>query len=394
MASTAAQMRVYNGAAFFSFGFRPFFLCGAIVAATAPVVTALVLSGAISFDSPVGMIAWHSHEMIYGYLAAVVAGFVLTAVPNWTGRLPMMGAPLMMLFALWLAGRVAMAAAPGAWAAAIIDGAFLLVMDLILWREVLAGKNWRNLPVCMLIGLFAVGNIVWHAGVLTSVGGALGFRWGVAVIAVLLGLIGGRVTPSFTRNWLAKNGGKPIDAAFGLMDKAAVAGSVLAAAAWIAAPGFPGTGALLAIAAGLHFVRLVRWGGWRTHREPLVLILHVGYFWLALAFAFLSFSVFDPALVSRSTAIHALTAGAAGVMTLAVMTRATLGHTGRALTADSATIAIYGLVNLGAALRLSASFFPQYYTTVISAAGAVWGAAFVLFAVVYGRYLIEPRQSS
>ena len=393
MASTAAQMRAYSGIAFFSFGFRPFFLCGAVVAGVLPFATALVFSGAISLDKPVDIVAWHGHEMIYGYLGAVVAGFVLTAVPNWTGRLPMMGAPLMALFVLWLAGRVVMIAAPGAWAAAIVDGGFLLVMDLVLWREVLAGRNWRNLPVCVLIGLFAAGNIVWHGEVLTGAGGALGLRWGAAVIAVLLGLIGGRVTPSFTRNWLAKSGGQPIDAAFGLIDKAAVGGGVLAMTAWVAAPAFSGTGALLATAAALHFARLVRWGGWRTRHEPLVFILHAGYFWLALAFVFLGVSVFDQAFVTRSTAMHALTAGAAGVMTLAVMTRATLGHTGRTLTADRATLGIYALVNLGAVLRLAAPFLSHYYSTIISAAGAVWGAAFLLFVIVYGRYLTSPRKS-
>ena len=329
--------------------------------------------------------------MLYGYLAAVIAGFVLTAVPNWTGRLPVMGWRLAALFSLWLAGRGALLLAPGAYSAAIIDAAFLIVMDIIVWREVLTGKNWRNVPVCVLLGMLAIGNVFWHVDILSGGSGNFGLRWGLSVVAILLALIGGRVTPSFTRNWLAKTNRKTIEATVTTLDKAAIAAALLSMSAWLFAPAHSGAGALLIGAGLIHLIRLARWAGWRTFSEPLVTILHIGYLWLALALLLLGVSAINPLLVSQSTALHALTAGAAGVMTLAVMTRATRGHTARALSADHATVIIYMLVNLGAAIRLIAPYFPQYYAYLIMAAGAVWGLAFLTFAIVYGRYLVSPR---
>ena len=393
MTSSAEQMRRYQGPALFSFGFRPFFLGGAIVAATAPLVTALVLAGAVSFNPPAGVIAWHGHEMIFGFVGAIAAGFILTAVPNWTGRLPLLGAPLMLLAALWLAGRIAMLASPalGNLTTALIDGSFLFLLDLFLWREVLAGKNWRNAPVCVLILLLAVGNAVWHLQVMSGESVTFGLYMGIAVMAVMVSLIGGRVTPSFTRNWLAKTGGGEINAAFSLIDRLAIGILVLAMALWLAIPSNPAAGAMLLIAGALHFVRLARWGGWRSVAEPLVLILHMGYFWLALAVTLLGFSVLAPATLTSTAALHALTAGAMGVMILAVMTRATLGHTGRALSADGMTVLIYALVNLGAAMRVAASLLPWPYLDVISVSSVIWSSAFALFAIIYGRYLLTPR---
>ena len=331
--------------------------------------------------------------MVYGYLAAVVAGFVLTAVPNWTGRLPVIGGRLMSLFSLWLFGRVAIAAsnAIGAGAAAIIDASFLIVLDLIIVREVVAGKNWRNLAVCFLIGLFAAGNIIWHARAMTGGVDQFGLRWGLAVIAMLIAFIGGRITPSFTRNWFVKNKMDVSVAQFSLFDKVALAALGAGLVSWLAAPTGVLTGAILAGASLLHVARLLRWRGWRTFREPLVTILHVGYLWLAVAVGLLAAAAFQAAGVSVSTAFHALTAGAAGVMTLAVMTRATRGHTGRELTTDAATNVIFLLVNLGAIVRVAAGFIPSIYSDLLIASSLAWSGAFFIFAVSYGRYLCALR---
>lgn len=393
MTSSAQLMRQYTGLALFSFGFRPFFLAGAIAAAMIPVVTALAFSGAITFNFAGGVIAWHSHEMIYGYLSAIVAGFILTAVPNWTGRLPLLGARLGGLFFLWYAGRVAvfMSDQVNGFIVGLVDVSSLFMLDVFLWREVLHGKNWRNAPVCALVLLFAIGNAVWHWQALQGGNAAQGLYFGIAVIAILLALIGGRVTPSFTRNWLAKTGREAFEASFSLLDKAAIVVLVFSILMWLVAPRFGLTGAALVIAAGLHFVRLTRWRGWRTGAEPLVLILHIGYFWLPVSLLLLGLSVFASAAFPAVVALHALTAGAAGVMTLAVMTRATLGHTGRPLSADTATIVIYALVNLGAAIRVLAFFLPLPYAMTIAVSSLIWGGAFALFAIVYGRYLLAPR---
>ncbi len=396
MTSSAEQMRQYAGIPLFSFGFRPFFLAGAIAAAIIPVITALAFSGIMAFDFAGGVIAWHGHEMVYGYLSAVVAGFILTAVPNWTGRLPLLGTRLVVLFFLWLTGRIAffMSGQLSGLVIGLIDISFLLLLDAFLWREVVHSKNWRNAPVCVLVLFFAIGNAVWHWQVLQGGNAAQGLYLGMAVIAILLALIGGRVTPSFTRNWLAKTGRETFDAAFSTLDKAAIGALVFSILMWLAAPHLAFTGAALMLAAALHVARLIRWRGWRTVAEPLVLILHVGYFWLSLSLLLLGLSVFSPAVFPTVVALHSLTAGAAGVMTLAVMTRATLGHTGRLLSADATTVVIYALVNLGAAIRVLALYLPLPYTTTIAVSSLIWGGAFALFALVYGRYLLAPRPTS
>ncbi len=392
--SSAEQMRQYKGPAFFSFGFRPFFLGGALIAAITPLITAAAYSGLFTFNPPNGLIAWHAHEMIYGYVAAVIAGFILTAVPNWTGRLPINGLRLAALAGLWLAGRAAILSADliGAPLAMVIDCGFLIVLDLLLWREVITGKNWRNIPICILIGLLGLGNILWHVGLARDGAGTFGLHWGLGVIAVLLALIGGRVTPSFTRNWLAKTSGAPFDAPFAAIDKVALGVLVAGVLAWLFAPGAALSGAILIAAGALHYIRLLRWRGWRTIAEPLVVILHLGYFWLATAIVLLGLSLLAPSLIAQSAALHALTAGAAGVMTLAVMTRATRGHAGYALEADRLTIAIYALVNIGAGLRVAASLLPVSYNIAMGFAALVWSSAFAVFAVVYGRYLVQPRR--
>ena len=391
MASTSAQMRNYQGPVFFSFGFRPFFLGGTLVAAITPIITALTVAGYLPFNHPLGVVSWHAHEMLYGFLAAVVAGFSLTAVPNWTGRVPVLGWRLMVLFGLWAMGRAVMFAAPGAVFAGIIDAAYLVLIDAVLWREVIAGKNWRNTPVCFLVGLFASGNIVWHASIIDGGTGDLGLRLGLAAIAILLGLIGGRVTPSFTRNWFVKTKRSAPDVAIRTIDKITIGILIAAIGAWVLDISHWSAGATLILASMLTLIRLSRWQGWRTLAEPLVTILHIGYLWLAVALFLLGFSALYPALVAPSTAVHALTAGAAGVLPLAVMTRATLGHTGRPLTADYMTTMIYVLVNFGAIVRLAAPYFAEKYMALIMAAGISWSAAFGLFAVIYGPYLIAPR---
>lgn len=391
--ATMDQVRAYSGPALFSYGFRPFFLGGAIVAALTPALTALSLSGSLTLAGHYGTFAYHGHEMLFGFVGAVVAGFILTAVANWTGRLPLVGGRLIAMAGLWLAGRLAMAGVDfiGAVAAAIVDALFLLALAAVVWREVLAGKNWRNLPVCVLLTLFAVANVLWHAGMGFGSGGGAGFRVAVAVIALLLSLIGGRITPSFTLNWLKKSGKAPFDASFGKLDQAALASVGAALFAWVAAPTAQIAGGLLLLSALMLVLRLLRWRGWRAGAEPLVAILHVGYLWIPVGLALIGLSVLAPAVLPAATALHGITVGAAGVMTLAVMTRATLGHTGRALSADPATIVIYLLVNLGAAARLIAPFTLIDYTAAIGVASALWGGAFALFAVIYGRYLLSPR---
>lgn len=392
MATSAEQVRDYKGPAIFSFAFRPFFLGGAVTAAILPVLTALSMAGVVQAGGQ-DPIAYHSHEMIYGFLPAVVAGFLFTAVPNWTGRLPVVGGRLAALFSLWLAGRIAIAFFEfiGAPAAGIIDGAFLVVVGALVWREVIVGKNWRNAPVCVMITLFAVGNLLWHGGQMLNAPRSLSVHWGLGVVVILLALIGGRITPSFTRNWLAKSGAAPITTKVTGIDKAALGLVAVAMAFWTAAPQSTITAWALIAASLLHFIRLSRWGGFRTLFEPLVAILHIGYLWLAFGLMLLGVSILAPSAIPPISSLHALTAGAMGVMILAVMTRATRGHTGRALTADGWTVAIFAMVNLGAVLRVAAPFLPTAYGTSVLIAAIFWCGAFLAFTIIYGRYLTQSR---
>lgn len=374
-------------------GFRPFFLGAAAWAFASLPIWLLALSGLADVPSAFDPLAWHRHEMLFGFVGAVVAGFLLTAIPNWTGRLPIAGGPLLSLFGLWLAARAAMyfSAISGLELAATLDVGFYLVLAAVAGREVLAAKN-RNLPIVLLVLLFAGANFADYAvalGVAADEG--LGWRAGLALVVLMISLIGGRIIPSFTRNWLVKQGitsglpGQPTG-----YDLTTIAVTAVALAAWLAAPEGHATGVLSLAAAALQLVRLSRWRGWRTFRDPLVLILHIGYFWVPLGLGLLAASNLGTA-VPRSTAIHALTAGAMATMILAVMTRATLGHTGRELKAHWPTTLLYALVTLGAVIRVAAPLEVVDYMTGIWVSGAAWVAAFTLFLAAYGPMLFRPR---
>lgn len=397
---SAAARRAYDGPAFLSHGFRPFFLlAGATAALAIPTWLGIYLAG---HDLPTAFAPadWHAHEMIFGYLGAVLTGFLLTAIPNWTGRLPVSGTPLAVLAGLWLAGRMAVALSGliGPWAS-IIDIAFLVAVAGIAWREVLAGRNIRNLPICLLVTLFALANVGvhWDAGTLpvaeAPAWDGLPVRLALAVAALLIGLVGGRIVPSFTRNWLARRQTVNLPTPFGPFDKASLAVLAVGLIGWIGWPDATATAVLLIVAGLLHLARLSRWRGWLTSGEPLVLVLHASYLWLPVAVLLLGLETLFADRFSGSAGIHALTAGAIGVMTLAVMTRATLGHTGRPLTANRVTVAIYALVNVGAVLRVLATLTSFDDPALTAAAGLFWAAGFVLFLVGYGQMLIFRRQT-
>jgi uncharacterized protein involved in response to NO len=388
------RYRPHNGPALLSAGFRPFFLAAASWSAIAIPVWLAMFSEQGAVPSALPPLVWHVHEMVFGFGAATVAGFLLTAIPNWTGRMPLQGGGLAGLVLLWLAGRLAvlLSAKIGTPAATVIDLAFPLAFLAVVAREIVAGRNWRNLPMTAALSMLLLANLLVHLGALGLAATAdLGNRLGVATLLMLISFIGGRIIPSFTRNWLAKNRPQTAaPAAFGRPDRAALVLTAIALLLWVTLPEARLTAAA-ALAAGLvQAARLSRWQGWATLREPLVWVLHLGYGWLALGFLLLGLSGFVPLLPSTA-ALHALTAGAIGTMTLAVMTRASLGHTGQALTAGAGTSAIYALVTTAALLRLAAPLAGNLYLPLLSAAGAAWSAAFGLFVLLYARPLASPR---
>ncbi|MGI9417632.1 MAG: NnrS family protein [Geminicoccaceae bacterium] len=378
----------------FRISLRPFFLLGSIWAVAAVGIWLGWLAALFDLPGQMEPVAWHQHEMLFGFASAVITGFILTAIPNWTGRLPVAGWALAALASLWLAGRVAllMSSIIGEPAAALIDVAFLFVLAGVIAREIIKAGNWRNLLPALLITLLAFANVLFHLesqDVVVQEG--LGARLAIAAIAMLIGLIGGRIVPSFTRNWLVKRQAAGLPSSFGTLDKLALLLLATALLAWIAGPESRLSGGLLAAAGIAHALRLARWSGWRCLAEPLVLILHVGYSWLAIGVGLLGLANLVPALADLA-ALHALTAGAFGTMMLAVMTRATLGHTGRAMTADGVTVLIYAAVTLGAMARVVSPLFPG--ETWLMAAGLLWAGAFLLFALIYGPMMLGVRPRS
>ncbi len=385
-----------SGPAFLSFGFRPFFFAGAVFAGIAiPVWIALFTGGLVASAPGFEPLRWHAHEMVFGYLGAILAGFLLTAIPSWTGRSPVAGFRLGGLFALWLLARIAVASQ-----AVAVDSAIVIIPELLFWialvgialREVAGAKAIHNLPVVAVIGLLGVADLIAFLPDWTEIDPMLGERLALALIAALISLIGGRITPAFTRNWLMKTKGGRMPPEFGAFDKVTVAVTAVAMLSWAFQPAREWAGVLLIAASALQAVRLVRWQGYRTLSEPLVAILHVGYLWLVLALLALGIGALAPEVIDPSQALHAFTAGAIGTMTLAVMTRATLGHTGRPLHAGAATVAIYLLVTLGAVIRVIAAWLPTDYSMTVGAGGVLWAGAYLVFAASYSRALFSPRK--
>lgn len=388
---SAAARRSFTGPALLSFGFRPFFLGAALWAALAVPLWLWVHLGAgvaPSIDRD-----WHVHEMLFGYVGGVIAGFLLTAVPNWTGRLPVTGRPLAGLALLWLAGRAGMLLAPTSPMMTGLDGAFLVLFAALVWREVLAGRNWRNLPVAMMVTLLALSNLAFHARAAWPDLGALAERGAIAMIATLIAFIGGRVVPSFTRNWMVQAGRAPLPAAEGRLDRVGLGLVAVAAGLWIIVPDSFATGPALVLAGLATLARLARWRGGLILSEPLLWSLHAGYAWLGLGLILTGAQILAPTIIPRSAGLHALLTGGAGVMTLAMMTRATLGHTGRDRVADRLTTTLYLAVNLAAVCRIAAALAPDWRTGLLVAATVLWEAAFLLFVCRYGPMLVRPRLS-
>jgi uncharacterized protein involved in response to NO len=383
------RRRNYAGPTLFSYGFRPFFFGGAVWAALTILMWIPMQAGAWQWPSAIAPLDWHIHEMLYGYVPAIVAGFLLTAIPNWTGRLPVCGAPLAALFALWIAGRIAMltTAGIGLPAAAMIDAAFLLVLLGVAAREVIAGKNWRNLRVLVIVAALALGNVAFHVETIRSGTADYGTRLGIAAVILLISLVGGRIVPSFTNNWLVRENPGRLPVPFGRYDMVTLAVSPIALVSWVAAPSALWSGVLLIAAGLMNIVRLARWAGDRTWRDRLVLVLHVAYAFVPAGFLLTGVAILWPEAAPASAGIHAWTAGAIGMMTMAVMTRASLGHTGQALAASKVTQVIYLCLFLAAAMRIAAAMTGSI--GLLHGAATLWILAFAGFAAAYGPRLIR-----
>jgi uncharacterized protein involved in response to NO len=373
-------------------GFRPFFFGAAIWAVIAIALWLCSLAGEFALPTKFDPIAWHRHEMLFGFVGAAVSGFLLTAIPNWTGRLPIAGKPLLSLFGMWALARVAVlwSSMLGLWPAAILDVGLFVTLSLVAAREVLASSN-RNVPIVGLVLLFGMADGADYAGAAGIISADIGWRSAIALVIILISLVGGRIIPSFTRNWMAKQGmQRKLPTQPGSLDLLVIVSTGLALLAWLAFPENPTTGFVLMLSAAAQVLRLSRWGGHRTFADPLVVIMHLGYVWIPIGLFLLGVSVagFD---VPRSAGVHALTAGAMSTMILAVMSRASLGHTGRPLQASRTMVIAYVCVAIGASLRVAASLGLGSYAIMLDVAGAIWAAAMLLFTIAYAPILWKPR---
>lgn len=390
------RLKTYEGPAILSYGFRPFFFCGALFAAIAIALWLPQFFGELSLPNVFAPPIWHAHEMLFGFAPAIVTGFLLTAIPNWTGRLPLQGAPLLALLLAWLGGRIAVAASPAiGWVPTmVLDCAYPVILGVVIAREIVAGKNWRNLKVLAIIALLFAADVAFHIEAHVTGAASYSERGAIAAIIALVMLIGGRVTPSFTRNWLVRENPGRLPASADRLDAAVVVVSVAALAAWIAAPHAATTAAIMLVAAAAQTIRLARWAGWRARRDPLVLVLHVAYLFIPIGFTLHACAVFHPELAPPSAGIHAWTIGAVGGMILAIMTRATLGHTGRALKASRVTVFIYVAIAVSAFARVAAALDPRRSSELLHLAAAGWIVAFAGFVAIYGPDLARPRRKT
>lgn len=372
----------------FALGFRPFFLAAGLYAVLMMALWLLVLNGAV-IPGELLPLVWHGHEMVFGFAVSVIAGFLLTAAQNWTGLRTPSGRPLAALFLLWLAGRLGFLI-PGlpTGLVALIDLAFLPVLAVTLAVPILRTKQLHNYPFPILLLALAAANALVHADALHWMSGTArpGLHLGVYVVIMMITAMGGRVIPSFTDNKLRTRARR-----WTIIEWLAPAATLLALIAALVAPTSPVTALLAAVAAAAHAIRLAGWYTPKFWSVPLLWILHLGYAWVPLGFALLALSAAGWNTAAGS-ALHAFTAGAIGALTLGMMARVSLGHTGRPLEPPPIMTVAFIAINLAALARVALPLlFPAAYTQVMTMAGLVWIAAFGLFVAVYAPMLLRPR---
>jgi uncharacterized protein involved in response to NO len=388
---------------FFSHAFRPFFLAAGIYAVLALAAwltwIAIHAVGAMPAFMTVAepLHLWHAHEMIFGFGAAAAGGFLLTAIPNWTGAQHSKDIGLALMFGLWCAGRMVM------WSTAIlppvlplfIDMAFLPILGFAAARQLAVQPALRNVVFLSLILSLVTANFLYHLGRMEIIedGMSLGVRLGLGTLVVMIVVIGGRVIPGFTTNALRRQGvietrlpvrRAPVDIASLIFSVSTIILLLLDVGDYFT--GLAALGAALANA-----IRLSGWRGLATLKQPIVWVLHLGYTWIVIGFSLLALALlFD--VSSEVSALHAFGTGAAGTMILAIMTRASLGHTGRSLETSRPIVAAYVLVSVAATLRcFGPSATPDYYNEIMLAAGLAWIIAFVFYTIVFAPILTGPR---
>lgn len=379
----------------FSRGYRPFFLLGAINAWASMATWLAFLSGGQIPTQGWPPATLHAHEMIYGTVVPAIAGFLLTAVPNWTDTPPIVGRRLAGLVLLWLAGRAALVLAGPVdpLAVAVVDVAFLPVLAWSVGRPIFRVGRSRNYPVvAVLVGL-AVANALIHGGLARMDLGTLrvGTTGAVYLVVVMMIIISGRLVPLFTRNALRHQGVDALVSTNPGLGGAAVAAAVTAMALDLAMPASRASAWLACIAAPLLLARQSGWQLRLTTGQPMLWILHLGHAWLALGFALHAASILGGTFIGAG-ALHSFTAGAMGTLILGVMSRVALGHSGRPIEASRATLVVFVLVLGGAAVRVGgATTGSGLYAPALLVGGSLWSSAWVVWTGAYWRVLTGPR---
>ena len=375
-----------DGFALWNLGFRPFYLLASSYAALSMLLWVCQYSGHL----PAGYVrspAWHGHEMLYGYTLAVVAGFLLTAVRTWTGRPTPSGAALIALAVLWVAGRV-LVLTPFATAAGVVNAAFPVAVAVGIGIPLVQSRNRRNYFFIVLLLLLGLAVLAFH---LADQGRLpwperASLQVGLDLVLFIMAVMGGRVIPMFTNNGVPGANATRHPA----VEKLALGGVlVLIAADLLRAP--PEAIAVVAVLVGVvHAARLYLWQPWRTFGAPIVWVLHVAYGWIVIYLVMRGLAALG--IISELLAVHALTVGAIGGMTIGMMTRTARGHTGRPLVADRFEVACYVLVALAAAIRVfGGMLLPGAYLSTVVASGICWSAAFALYVARYWPVLSRPR---
>lgn len=381
--------------ALFSYGFRPFFLAASAYGCGAMAVWLALYGGGFSLPIAVSGSLWHGHEMLFGYGTAVLAGFLLTVTPNWSGATPHQGRILMLLAGVWAIGRLAywLSGLLPVWVVAVADLAFLPALLAIIAPPLMTEKTGRQRVFLLIVVLLFAANLFTHLDMLGVVDGGFrpGLLFGANIFILLITLLGGRIIPGFTANIQRRAGGLAGVRSPAFVSRAAIVLTVLYGAAELAGEGSALVGGLALAAAVAHAVRLVGWQPFSTLKHPILWILHLGYFWIVIGLALKGAAAFTD-VIPPASALHALTAGAVGTVTMAVMSRASLGHTGREIVAPGPIVAAYGLITAAALLRVAApAIAPDAAALAVVASALLWTAAFALFVVVYAPILVRPR---
>lgn len=374
-----------GGFALFALAFRPFFLLGGWAGVVLVGVWAASFAAGWPLTTAYGYVGWHSHEMVFGYSSAVVAGFLLTAARNWTQVQTVRGWSLGGLALVWLAGRLLpWTPAPHAVTAAV-DLAFLPLLAAALAWPLMKARHYKSLLFVGVLLLLGVANLVVHRGTLWGIDGRAALYFAVDLIILLIVIMGGRVIPFFTERALNIR-----VRSHALLERLAIASVALLAVAHLAGADH-WTGVLAALAAAANGLRLAGWYSNAIWRVPILWILHTGYLWMAVGFALYGGAQLG-GWGSPLLALHGLTAGAIGAVSLGMMARVSLGHTGRTLDLPSGMATAFVLLNAGIFVRVLVPLaLPEAYGTWIGLSGLLWGAAFLIFAVRYTPILIRAR---